>query len=156
MHQEATPKKYECFHLMATWVRTLFLKDYEIGHNIYMIVEWAPPKNLGFSNENYINFMTLKVEGPNHDIFGYLPFDWGLRLVHSKFAKFVRWSHAEPWSCPMGKTSPDLDMLGKLYGLQTRKVTGGYICTWCTVGSSWDHLPKHVVPINQKNPTCFK
>ena len=40
------------------------------------------------------------------------------------------------------KTSPNLDMLAEIYDLQTRQVTCGYICTWHTLSSSWNHLPK--------------
>jgi hypothetical protein len=40
-----------------------------------MIIKSAPPKNLGFFYEAYINSVTLKVEGPNHKIFEDLPFD---------------------------------------------------------------------------------
>ena len=44
------------------------------------------------------------------------------------------------------ETSPDLDMLDEIYELQIGKVTRGYNCTWYILGSSWDYLPKHVVP----------
>lgn len=49
-----------------------------------------------------------------------------------------------------GKTSSILDMLAKIYGLQNTKVTCGYICTQHTLGNSWNHLPKQVVPNPQK------
>jgi len=59
-------------------------------------------------------------------------------------------SNTQLWYCPMGgknKTSFNLDTIAEIYGLQTRKVVCGYIYTLHTLGSSWDHLPKHVVPI---------
>ena len=34
------------------------------------------------------------------------------------------------------KTSPNLDMLAEIYGLQTIKVICGYYCTWLVLGSS--------------------
>ena len=65
-------------------------------------------------------------------------------------------SGAHVWSRPVAKTSRNLDMLAEIYGLQIRKVTCGDNCTWYTLGSSWDYLPKHVVPNPQKNPTCLE
>ena len=41
----------------------------------YMVIKLASPNNLGVFDEIYIIFATLKVEAPNHDIFGDLPFD---------------------------------------------------------------------------------
>ena len=56
-----------------------------------------------FFYEVYIKSVTLKVEGPNHDIFGDLALDSAFQHVRSKFANHVRWSHAQPWSCQVEK-----------------------------------------------------
>jgi hypothetical protein len=73
-------------------------------------------------DEIHIKFVTLKVEGPNHDIFLDSPFNKGLRPIH--------WSHAHPRSCLVGvKPHPNVDILANIYELQTRKVTCDYMCT---------------------------
>ena len=93
----------------------------------------------------------LKVEGLDGDIFWDLPFKWGFWPTHSKFAKSLWLGDAQLWSCPIGKKiSPNSDILAEICGLQTRKGTCGYKCTWYTLGSSWDYLLKHVIPNPQK------
>ena len=62
----------------------------------YVVVKQAPPKNLDFFVEIYIKSITLKVEGPNQDIFIDLPFNSCLRPIHSNFVKYAQWSHAQP------------------------------------------------------------
>jgi hypothetical protein len=58
------------------------------GLVLYILVFWF-----------YIKPIILKVEGPIHDSFGNLHLDWGLQPIHSEFAKFDKWSYAQPWSC---------------------------------------------------------
>lgn len=85
-------------------------------------------------------------------IFGDLPFDWTLQHVHPNLSNgvmhnrdFVRWE----------KISPNLYMLAITHGLHTRKVTCCYVCTWHTLSSSWDHLPKHTLPNPQNIPHAW-
>ena len=54
-----------------------------------------------------------------------------------------------------GKKNPfALNILFEIYGLQNRKVTCGYICTWHTLSRSWDHLPDKLFQ-TLKNHACL-
>jgi hypothetical protein len=75
-----TPTKYDIFRLMATLGHGIMFCKLEYGHNILYGCQLSSSQNFGFRfciwsflNQFYIESITLKVEGPNQDIFGDLP-----------------------------------------------------------------------------------
>lgn len=61
---------------MSTWVKALFFKGWEFNHKILHVCQVrSSQKNGILPNEMYVESITLKVKGPNHDMFGDLPFD---------------------------------------------------------------------------------
>ena len=111
----------------------------------YVVVKWVE----FFFFEIYINSITLKVEGPNHEIFGGLLFGWVFNLYTQSLPKFssgvmhihelVLWEKPNLiWTCWV-----------KYMGYKLQR------SHWRTLGRSWDHLPKEVVP-TLKMPTCLE
>ena len=80
--REATPKNDKINYLMPTWAKAYLFCKLEIWPYYFIRFSSEPlPKTwVFFFSKMYIMSATLKVERPNWDIFGNLPFDWVFTL----------------------------------------------------------------------------
>ena len=134
--------------------------NYKLGHNILYGCQVSSSERIWgffcfFLDKIYIKSVTLKLKGQISRHFGRFTLwlrsstctlkVWQSCLVESCTTRDLVW-----WE----NTSPNSDILAKLYGLQTRKVTCSYIDThWVAHGTT---SPKHVVSNPRQNPTCLE
>ena len=102
--------------------QSIFFASRKFGHNILYVFHMSSYHKFkySFSLKLISSSPPSKLEGQNMT---FLEIE-----VSDLYTQFAKLSSAQLWSCPVGKkTLPNLDVLAKIYGLQTRKVTCGYI-----------------------------
>ena len=127
-----------------TWIFNLvgkinvFLKARIVAMIYYMVVKWAPPKNL---MKFILNPSPSKLKGQSWHFGRYA--HWLRSLTYARKVCWISPVESCTTMILSGGKRPHTNW--KMLAENACKIERshvGFICTWHTLGSSWDHLPK--------------